>query len=225
MHYRKLGKSGPRVSALGLGCMGMSPSYGPFDDTLSCKVIQKAYDEGITFFDTADMYGTGANEKLLGGAIRPFRDKVVIATKCGIKFVNEECKIDNTPRYIKQACEASLVRLGVEVIDLYYLHRYNPEVPLEESMEALLELVQEGKVRYLGLSEVGVETLKKAHAILGDKLIALQSEYSIMNSGQAQQVLPTCRKLDIAFVPIVLWEGHCYQAKFAMLRFLSKALH
>lgn len=201
MKYRKLGKNGPLVSALGLGCMGMSPSYGPINDTLSLKVIQRAYDVGITFFDTADMYGDGANEKLLGSAIRSFRDKIVIATKCGIKFVDDECKIDNTRRYIKQACEASLIRLGVEAIDLYYLHRYNPEVPLQESMETLLELTREGKVKHIGLSEVEAETLEKAHAILGDKLIALQSEYSIANPGLAEKVFPTCRKLNIAFVP------------------------
>jgi aryl-alcohol dehydrogenase-like predicted oxidoreductase len=123
----------------------MSASYGPTDDTSSSQVIQRAYDQGITFFDTADMYGNGANEQLLGRAVRSFRDKIIIATKCGIKFIGDECKIDNTPNYIRQSCDASLRRLGVEAIDLYYLHRYNPDVPLHESMGALLNLVKEGK--------------------------------------------------------------------------------
>lgn len=201
MEYRKLGKKGPLVSALGLGCMGMSPSYGPTDDTISLQVIKRAYDKGITFFDTADMYGNGGNEQLLGHAIRPFRDKIILATKCGIKFIGDECKIDNTPSYIKQSCEASLRRLGVEEIDLYYLHRYNPEVSFHESMGALLDLVKEGKVRHIGLSEVDAETLGKAHQILGDSLIALQTEYSIANAEFAEIVLPTCRKLGISFIP------------------------
>lgn len=124
------------------------------------------------------MYGNGANEQLLGHAVRSFRDKIILATKCGIKFNGDECKIDNTPNYIKQSCEASLRRLGVEEIDLYYLHRYNSDVPLHESMGALLDLVKEGKVKHIGLSEVDAETLGKAHQILGDSLIALQTEYS-----------------------------------------------
>lgn len=201
MQYRKLGKKGPVVSALGLGCMGMSASYGPTDDTTSLEVIQRAYDRGITFFDTADMYGNGANEQLLGHGIRSFRDKIILATKCGIKFIGDECKIDNTPNYIKQSCEASLRRLGVDEIDLYYLHRYNPDVPLHESMGALLDLVKEGKVKHIGLSEVDAETLEKAHQILGDSLIALQTEYSIANSEFAETVLPTCKKLGVSFIP------------------------
>lgn len=201
MEFRKLGKKGPVVSALGLGCMGMSASYGPTDDTTSLEVIQRAYDRGITFFDTADMYGNGANEQLLGHGIRSFRDKIILATKCGIKFIGDECKIDNTPNYIKQSCEASLRRLGVETIDLYYLHRYNPDVALHESMGALLDLVKEGKVKHIGLSEVDAETLEKAHQILGDSLIALQTEYSIANSEFAETVLPTCKKLGVSFIP------------------------
>ncbi len=201
MEHRKLGKKGPRVSALGLGCMGMSASYGVTDDATSLQVIQRAYDRGITFFDTADMYGNGANEQLLGGAIRSFRDKIILATKCGIKFIGDECKIDNIPSYIKQSCEASLRRLGVEEIDLYYLHRYNPGVPLHESMGALLDLIKEGKVKHIGLSEVDGETLGKAHQILGDSLVALQTEYSIANAEFAEIVLPTCRKLGISFIP------------------------
>lgn len=201
MEHRKLGKEGPLVSALGLGCMGMSASYGPTDDTTSSQVIKRAYDQGITFFDTADMYGNGANEQLLGRAVRSFRDKIIIATKCGIKFIGDECKIDNTPNYISQSCDASLRRLGVEAIDLYYLHRYNPDVHLHESMGALLNLVKEGKVKHIGLSEVDAETLGKAYQILGDSLVALQTEYSIANAEFAEIVLPTCRKLGISFIP------------------------
>ncbi len=201
MKYRTLGKHGPLVSALGLGCMGMSSSYGPTDDKTSLHVIQSAYDQGVTFFDTADMYGNGANEQLVGTAIRPFREKIILATKCGIKFIGTECRIDNTREYIRQACEASLRRLGVEVIDLYYLHRHNPIVPLEESLGALLALIKEGKIKYIGLSEVSIETLEHAHAILGKNLVALQSEYSIVNAVTAQKVLPTCRNLNIGFVP------------------------
>jgi aryl-alcohol dehydrogenase-like predicted oxidoreductase len=201
MKYRNLGSQGPLVSALGLGCMGMSASYGPTNDATSLKVIQRAYDRGITFFDTADMYGDGANEQLLGQAILTFRDKIIIATKCGIKFVGNECQIDNTSGYIKQACEASLKRLGIEAIDLYYLHRHYPGVPLHESMGALLELVKEGKIKSVGLSEVDSETLEKSHQILGNHLVALQSEYSIINADSARNVLPTCRKLGISFIP------------------------
>jgi aryl-alcohol dehydrogenase-like predicted oxidoreductase len=201
MKYRKLGKRGPLVSALGLGCMGMSASYGPTDDATSLQVIQRAYDRGITFFDTADIYGNGVNEQLLGRAVRSFRDKITLATKCGIKFIGDECKIDNTPNYIRQSCEASLRRLGVEEIDLYYLHRYNPDMPLHESMGALLDLVKEGKIKHIGLSEVDAETLGKAHQILGDSLIALQTEYSIANAEFAETVLPSCRKLGISFIP------------------------
>lgn len=201
MKYRNLGKKGPLVSSLGLGCMGMSPSYGPTNDTISLRVIKHAYEQGITFFDTADMYGNGTNEQLLGEAIRPFRNKVIIATKCGIKFVGDECKIDNSPKYISQACDASLARLGVEEIDLYYLHRFNPEVPLSESIGALSDLVKEGKIRYIGLSEVDSETLEKSHQILGDSLVALQTEYSIANAQFAESMLPICRKLGVSFIP------------------------
>lgn len=201
MKYRRLGKSGPTVSQLGLGCMGMSPCYGLTDDKVSIQVIEKAYERGITFFDTADMYGRGGNEELVGKAIKSFRDKIILATKCAIKYVGEDIEIDNRPEYIKEACDGSLKRLGVDVIDLYYLHRYNPEIPLEDSMGALLDLIDEGKVRYIGLSEVNSQILERAHQILGDKLVALQSEYSIANAKAAETVIPMCRKLGVSLVP------------------------
>ncbi len=201
MKYRKLGKNGPQVSALGLGCMGMTASYGPTDNLTSIQVIQRAYEQGVSFFDTADMYGNGENEQLVGKAIQPFRNKITLATKCGIKIIDGEHYIDNTASYIKQACESSLKRLGVDHIDLYYLHRYNPEIPLEESMNALLDLVEAGKVNFIGLSEIDADVLEAAHKVLGDKLIALQTEYSIANSTFAERLLPVCRKLGVAFVP------------------------
>lgn len=180
--------------------MGMSAFYGPTDEKLAIQVIQKAYEDGITLFDTADMYGNGANEILLGKAVKSFRNKVHIATKCGIELKDMTVRIHNSPEYIRKACQASLKRLGMETIDLYYLHRYNPDIPIEESMQAMLELVNEGKILYVGLSEVDGEILKRAHRVLGDKLVALQSEYSILNFADAQAVLPTCRKLNISFV-------------------------
>lgn len=199
MKYLQLGK-GPLVSALGLGCMGMSENYGPTDENLAVEVIRQAFKQGVTFFDTADAYGKGHNEILVGKAVKPFRDQIIIATKCGIQHVGKELKINNTPDYIKQACHDSLERLGIGTIDLYYLHRYNPEVPIESSMEAMLELINEGKIRYVGLSEVDAETIERAHQVLGDALVAIQTEYSIVNRAQAEAVLPICKKLGIAFV-------------------------
>ncbi len=200
MKWRKLGKNGPVVSALGLGCMGLSDLYGPTDEKSAEKVIQEAYEQGITFFDTADMYGKGANEQLLGKVIKSFRDKIVIATKCGLEHIPDGLRINNNPDYIKTACANSLKRLGIDSIDLYFLHRHNPEAPIEESMEVMLDLVEEGKVKRVGLSEVSAETIQRAHAILGGTLIAVQSEYSIMNPLTAEMVLPTCRALGLAFV-------------------------
>jgi aryl-alcohol dehydrogenase-like predicted oxidoreductase len=199
MKYRKLGH-GPWVSALGLGCMGMSESYGPYDENLSIEVIRQAFNQGITFFDTADAYGNGHNEILLGKAVKPFREQVVIATKCGIDQVGEKIRINNTRDYIKQACDKSLERLGFETIDLYYLHRYNPDVPIEDSMRTMQELINEGKIRYVGLSEVGADIIERAYKILGNRLVAVQTEYSIVNHAQAEAVLSTCKKLEIAFI-------------------------
>lgn len=200
MKHRQLGKNGPKVSALGLGCMGMSVFYGPTDENMAIEVIHRAYEEGITLFDTADMYGNGANETLLGKAVKEFRKKVVLSTKCGIEFTGTEVKIHNSPDYIQKCCHASLKRLGTEVIDVYYLHRVNPIVPIEESMQAMQKLIKEGKILYVGLSEVDGKTLERAHKVLGEKLVALQSEYSLLNHHDPEIVLPTCRKLKISLV-------------------------
>jgi aryl-alcohol dehydrogenase-like predicted oxidoreductase len=200
MKQRQLGKKGPNVSALGLGCMGMSCFYGKKDESSGLRVIQKAYENGVTLFDTADMYGNGANEILLGKAIKKFRKEVIISTKCSIEFDGVTLRVHNSPHYIFKACDASLKRLGTEKIDLFYLHRFNREVPIEDSMGAMLELIKKGKILYVGLSEVDAETLKKAHRVLGDKLVALQSEYSILNHKDAEAILPVCRELGVSFV-------------------------
>lgn len=202
MKYRQLGKKGPKVSAIGLGCMPMSGGhYGEGDEKMGLQVLQEAYERGVTFFDTADMYNKGENEKLVGKGIKPFRDKIILATKCALEHIPDGIKINNDPKYIKSSCEGSLKRLGIDKIDLYYLHRYTPEVPIEDSMGAMLQLINEGKINFVGLSEVSPEIIQRAYKILGDKLIAIQSEYSIMNREDAELVLPTCRKLGIAFVP------------------------
>ena len=204
MKYRKLGTVGPEVSALGLGCMGMSYGYNASttDDAESIKVIHRAVDLGVTLLDTADVYGFGANEKLVGRALTGGRrDQVVLATKFG--FPKDDAdgtrEIRNEPAYIRAAVDESLARLGVDHIDLYYMHRRNPEVPLAESVGAMAELVQAGKVRYLGLSEVGAPTLREAHAI--HPIAALQSEYSLFSRDIETEVLPTARELGIAVVP------------------------
>lgn len=201
--YRTLGKNGPLVSALGLGCMGLSEFYGGTENTdrnAGITVIQEAYSNGITLFDTADMYAMGDNEKLLGEAIKSFRDQVIIATKCGIERDATKAVINNTPAYIKKACDASLARLGVQTIDVYFLHRYNPEMSLEDAMQAMMELIEEKKIKYVGLSEVSADTLQRAHVLLGDKLVAVQSEFSLINHATAEIILPLCKKLGLAFV-------------------------
>lgn len=200
MKQRQLGKNGPKVSALGLGCMGMTGFYGKPDESMALRVMQQAYDDGVTFFDTADMYGNGANETLLGKGIKTFRNKIIIATKCAIEFDGKTLKVHNSPEYIKSACEASLKRLNTDTIDLFYLHRFNGSTPIKDSMNAMLELIKKGKIRYVGLSEVNADILQEAYNTLGDKLVALQSEYSILNHTDAETVLPTCRKLGISFV-------------------------
>ncbi len=200
MKLRQLGKKGPKVSALGLGCMGMSVFYGPTNEDLAIQVIHQAHKDGVNFFDTSDMYGNGANEVLLGKAIKNIRNNIIISSKCGIEWNGNELKIQNTPEYILKSCDASLKRLGIETIDVYFLHRYNPTVPIEESMQAMRKLIDAGKIQYVGLSEVDGEILERAHLVLGDKLVALQSEYSIVNHTEAEAVLPTCRRLGIAFV-------------------------
>ena len=201
MKIKPLGSEGLAASQIGLGCMGMSDFYGPLNDEESIKTIQKAYDLGVTFFDTADMYGPYKNEILVGKAIKPFRDKITLATKFGILRdpANPKARgVNGKPDYVKSACEASLKRLNLEVIDLYYLHRKDPQTPIEETIGAMADLVKEGKVKGIGVSEVNAETLQKANDIF--PLSALQSEYSLWTREPEDEMLPLCKKLGIAFV-------------------------
>jgi aryl-alcohol dehydrogenase-like predicted oxidoreductase len=194
MHYRKLGGSGLNVSAIGLGCMSMSGIYGKADDAESVKVIHRALELGINFIDTADAYGQGHNEELVGKAIQSHRDKVVLATKFG----NTPDGVKGSPEYVMQACDASLKRLGVDSIDLYYQHRVDPKVPIEETVGAMAQLVKQGKVRHLGLSEAAPETIQRAAAV--HPIAAVQSEYSLLYREVGETTLPVCRDLNIAFV-------------------------
>lgn len=200
MEMRMLGRTGVEVSAIGLGCMGMSEFYGPVDDATSLAVIDRALELGVNLLDTADMYGPWTNEELVGRAIAGRRDTVVLATKFGIDRTVEpgQKNVKNSPEYARAACDASLRRLGVDHIDLYYLHRRDPEVPIEETVGGMAELVQAGKVRYLGLSEVSAETLRRAHAV--NPITALQSEYSLFTRGIEMEILPASRELGITLV-------------------------
>ena len=202
MHYRTLGKNGPRVSALGLGCMGMSEFYGPRDETESLATLNHALDRGVNFLDTADMYGSGHNEQLVGQLLQTRRREVFVATKFG--FVRDPARpqarvINGRPDYVRAACDASLRRLGVETIDLYYLHRIAPDTPVEDTVGAMAELVRAGKVRHLGLSEAGPDSLRRAHVI--HPITALQSEYSLWTRDPENGPLAVCRELGIGFVP------------------------
>jgi aryl-alcohol dehydrogenase-like predicted oxidoreductase len=200
MQHRPLGRTSQSISALGLGCMGMSEFYGARNDAESLATLEAALAAGIDFFDTADTYGHGHNEELVGRFLKGRREKVVLATKFGIvrKPGTYERRVDNSPAYIRAACEASLQRLGVEQIDLYYMHRRNPDVPVEESVGAMAELVSQGKVKALGLSEVSVETLRRAHKV--HPIAAVQSEYSLWSRDPEQGMLQACAELGVTFV-------------------------
>ncbi len=199
MQQRTLGTQGLRVSALGLGCMGMTWAYGQADEAEAIRTIHRAIDLGITFFDTAEIYGPYTNEELLGRAIAGKRDGLVIATKFGFRFENGVRGVDGSPANAKRVADASLKRLGIDVIDLYYQHRRDPAVPIEETVGAMKELVDAGKVRYLGLSEVGPDTLRRANGV--HPITALQSEWSLWERGIEPDVLPIARELGIGLVP------------------------
>jgi len=201
MQTRKLGRQGLEVSAVGLGCMGMSEFYAGRDEAESIATIHRALDLGVTFLDTADMYGVGANEELVGRAVRERREWVVVATKFGnVRGDDGSFKgISGRPEYVREACDASLKRLGLDVIDLYYQHRVDPQVPIEDTVGAMAELVAAGKVKYLGLSEAGPETIRRAHAT--HPISALQTEYSLWSRDPEAEILPTLRELGIGFVP------------------------
>jgi aryl-alcohol dehydrogenase-like predicted oxidoreductase len=203
MKKRKLGKSGLEVSAIGLGCMGMSFGYGPPKDKQEMiSLLRTAVERGVTFFDTAEVYGPFANEELVGEALVPFRDQVVIATKFGFKLdpkTGRSVGVDSRPEHIKEVAEASLKRLKTDVIDLFYQHRVDPEVPIEDVAGAVKQLIQEGKVKHLGLSEPGVQTIRRAHAV--QPVTAIQNEYSLWWRKPEHEVLPVLEELGIGFVP------------------------
>lgn len=204
MKMRKLGRE-LTVSAIGLGCMGMSHAYGGQDEQEAIRTLHRAVELGVNFFDTAEVYGPFRNEELVGKGLKPFRDKVVIATKFGFKIDANASDsramsgLDSRPEHVREVAEASLKRLGIDVIDLLYQHRVDPDVPIEDTVGAMAELVKEGKVRALGLSEAGAEVIRRAHAV--HPITALQSEYSLWTRDPEGEILDTCRELNIGFVP------------------------
>ncbi|MBY0502232.1 MAG: aldo/keto reductase [Alphaproteobacteria bacterium] len=201
MRKQQLSANGPIVSALGLGCMGMSEFYGPIDEMEAVKTLERAVELGVTHFDTADIYGFGHNEELLGKTLKSHRNQLFIATKFGvIRDKNDPLArgVNGHADYVKQSCEGSLKRLGIDTIDLYYVHRIDPLVPIENTMEALAELVQQGKIRYIGLSEASPEVIRRAHAV--HPLTAIQTEYSLWSRSPEKEVIPLCQSLGIGFV-------------------------
>ncbi|WP_312901232.1 aldo/keto reductase [Chryseobacterium taichungense] len=207
MKFRKLGNTGEQLSAIGLGCMGMSFAYGPTDEQESINTLHKALDLGVNFWDTADMYANGDNEKLISKVLVPNRDKIFIATKFGFRFKDGQAGhsgtpgtyFDGSPEWIRKAVDLSLQRLKIDEIDLYYAHRVDPNIPVEETVGAMAELVKAGKVKYLGLSEASAESIRKAHQI--HPITALQSEYSLLTKDVEKEILPTIRELGITLVP------------------------
>lgn len=207
MKFRKLGNTGKELSAIGLGCMGMSFAYGPTDEQESIKTLHKSLDLGINFWDTADMYANGENEKLISKVLVPNRDKIFIATKFGFRFKDGQAGhsgdpgtyFDGSPEWIKKAVDLSLQRLKINEIDLYYAHRVDPNIPVEETVGAMADLVKAGKVKYLGLSEASAESIRKAHKI--HPITALQSEYSLLTKDVEREILPVIRELGITLVP------------------------